>query len=116
MATLNQEGAGEISVEQPTDYLPRLRWTQLLSISIFALAFSFHWAALGIIILPSQVLKIVGDANKGAALAVVLVPGAFVSLFANPMFGWLSDRTGGRLAVWGRRRPYIFIEIGRAHV
>ncbi|MGH2481966.1 MAG: MFS transporter, partial [Ktedonobacteraceae bacterium] len=75
----------------------------------FALAFRFHWAALGIIILPSQVLKIVGDANKGAALAIVLVPGAFVSLFANPLFGWLSDRTGGRLAVWGRRRPYIFI-------
>ncbi|HCJ33234.1 MAG TPA: hypothetical protein DHV65_02920, partial [Ktedonobacter sp.] len=80
----------------------------MLAISIFWLALNFHWAALGIIILPSQVFKIVGDLNKGEALAFVLVPGAFVSLFANPLFGLLSDRTRGRLASWGRRRPYIF--------
>src|SRR5205823_3152055 len=89
--------------------LPRLRWTQILAISIFWLALNFHWAALGIIILPSQVFKIVGELHKGEALAFVLVPGAFISLFANPLFGWLSDRTHGRLAVWGRRRPYIVI-------
>src|SRR5205823_8895137 len=88
--------------------LPRLRWTQILAISIFWLALNFHWAALGIIILPSQVFKIVGELHKGEALAFVLVPGAFVSLFANPLFGMLSDRTRGRLASWGRRRPYIF--------
>src|SRR5258708_32723149 len=51
----------------------------------------------------------VGDAQQGEALAVVLVPGAFVSVFANPLFGMLSDRTRGRLAAWGRRRPYILI-------
>src|SRR2546423_13450187 len=107
MATLKQEDAGFIPPRRPAVELPRLRWTHILSISIFAFALNFHWAALGIIILPSQVLKIVGDLNKGTALAFVLVPGAFVSLFANPLFGWLSDRTHGRLAVWGRRRPYI---------
>ena len=107
MATLKQEDAGFVTPRRPAVELPRLRWTQILSISIFAFALNFHWAALGIIILPSQVLKIVGDLNKGTALAFVLVPGAFVSLFANPLFGWLSDRTHGRLAVWGRRRPYI---------
>ncbi len=109
MATIKQAGAGGISsVLLPTDH-PRLRWTQILAISIFAFAFNFHWGALGIIIIPGQVLKMVGDLNKGAALAIVLVPGAFVSLFANPVFGWLSDRTHGRLAAWGRRRPYILI-------
>ena len=107
MATLKQEDAGSVAPRRPTTELPRLRWTQILSISIFAFALNFHWAALGIIILPSQVLKIAGDLNKGTALAFVLVPGAFVSLFANPLFGWLSDRTHGRLAVWGRRRPFI---------
>src|SRR5437588_1347875 len=107
MATLKQEDAGFVTPRRPAIELPRLPWTQILSISIFAFALNFHWAALGIIILPSQVLKIAGDLNKGTALAFVLVPGAFVSLFANPLFGWLSDRTHGRLAVWGRRRPYI---------
>jgi MFS family permease len=110
MATLNpQEDAGSLSLRRDATDRPRLRWTQILAISILSLAFNFHWAALGIIILPSQVYEIVGQAQKGTALAFVLVPGAFVSLFANPLFGWLSDRTHGRLALWGRRRPYILL-------
>ena len=109
MATIEQGGGDITSSHRLLINLPKLRWTQILAISIFWLALNFHWAALGIIILPSQVFKIVGDAQKGTALAFVLVPGAFVSLFANPLFGLLSDRTRGRLAVWGRRRPYILI-------
>lgn len=109
MATLNQEDTGSLPSSPIPPRQPRLRWTQILAISIFSFAFNFHWGALTLIILPSQVLKIVGDASKGTALASVVVPGAFVALFSNPLFGWLSDRTGGRLAVWGRRRPYIFI-------
>ena len=89
--------------------LPRLRWRQLLALSIFWFALNFHWAALGIIILPSQVFKLVGNLQKGEALAFILIPGAFVSLIANPLFGMLSDQTRGRLAVLGRRRPYILI-------
>jgi MFS family permease len=107
MATLEQSEGDSISPRRLAINLPRLRWTQILAISIFWLALNFHWAALGIIILPSQVFKIAGDQFKGEALAFVLVPGAFVSLFANPLFGMLSDQTRGRLAAWGRRRPYI---------
>jgi Na+/melibiose symporter-like transporter len=109
MASLNQEDAGVLPSRSFRRDRPRLRWSQILAISIFAFAFNFHWAALGTIILPSQVLKLVGDLHKGTALAFVLIPGAFVSLFANPLFGWLSDRTHGRLATWGRRRPYILL-------
>lgn len=104
----NQEPSPSLA-KQLAIRLPRLGWTQILAISIFWLALNFHWSALGIIILPSQVFKIVGTFSKGNALAFVLVPGAFVSLFANPLFGFLSDRTQGKLAVWGRRRPYIFL-------
>src|SRR5437899_1697302 len=107
MATLEQQGEGFVTPRRPAIKLPRVPLTQILAISIFWLALNFHWAALGIIILPSQVFKIVGPLSKGEALAFVLVPGAFVSLFANPLFGMLSDRTRGRLAAWGRRRPYI---------
>jgi len=31
----------------------------------FWFALNFHWTALGIMILPSQVFKMVGDAHKG---------------------------------------------------
>ncbi len=109
MAILNQKGTGDIPPQHLTIDLPRLRWAQILAISIFAFAFNFHWAALGTIILPSQVAKIVGNLNKGTALAFVLVPGAFISLLANPLFGWLSDRMHGRFSSWGRRRPYILV-------
>ncbi len=109
MATIEQGGEDTVSSRRLSISLPKLRWTQILAISIFWLALNFHWAALGLIILPSQVFKIVGDANKGVALAFVLVPGAFVALISNPLFGLLSDKTRGRLAVWGRRRPYILV-------
>ncbi len=111
MATLEQ-GSEEPSAtlsQQAAIKLPRVRWTQILAISIFWLALNFHWAALGLIILPSEVFKIAGTFNKGDALAFVLVPGAFVSLFSNPLFGFLSDRTHGKLAIWGRRRPFILL-------
>lgn len=109
MATLGGQERNSSLAKQLALNLPRLRWTQILAISIFWLALNFHWSALGIIILPSQVFKIVGTFSKGNALAFVLVPGAFVSLFSNPLFGFFSDRTHGKLAAWGRRRPYIFL-------
>lgn len=109
MASVEHEGAEFTTAHRPTLRLPKVRWTQILAISIFWFALNLHWSALGIIILPSQVFKMVGDAQKGEALAFVLVPGAFVSLFANPLFGLLSDRTRGWLASWGRRRPYILV-------
>jgi MFS family permease len=107
MATAEQEDASS-HILRHTE-VPRLRWQQIVSISIFWFALNFHWAALGLIILPSQVFKLVGQLHQGEALAFVLIPGAFVSLFANPLFGTLSDRTRGRFATWGRRRPYILV-------
>jgi MFS family permease len=107
MATLDSEDSGTAAQLQVTQ--PRLRWTQILAISIFSFAFNFHWAALGLIIIPSQVFKLVGNLDKGTALAIVLVPGAFIALVSNPFFGWLSDHTTGWLARWGSRRPYILI-------
>ena len=109
MTTLKEEGIGLSSPRLPTIELPKLPWRQVMAISIFWFALNFHWSALGLIILPGQVFRIAGDAHKGEALAFVLIPGAFVSLFANPLFGWLSDQTRGRLATWGRRRPYILM-------
>jgi MFS family permease len=109
MAIVKQESGESGQLQPPATNQPRLGWGQILAISIFAFALIFHWSALNIIVVPSQVLEIVGDAHKGTALAFVLVPGAFVALFSNPLFGWLSDRLSGRLASWGRRRPYIFI-------
>ncbi|GAC1300236.1 MAG: hypothetical protein NVSMB27_40620 [Ktedonobacteraceae bacterium] len=104
-----QDTAAFIAPRRPAFHLPRLRWQHILAISIFGFALSFQGAALGIIILPGQVLKMVSDLHKGEALAFVLIPGAFVAILANPFFGMLSDQMRGRFAAWGRRRPYILV-------
>ncbi len=76
MAAVEQGGAGDLPLHSPAAALARLRWPQIMAISIFWLALNFHWAALSIIILPSQVFKMVGNAQQGEALA----PGAFFGM------------------------------------
>ncbi|HEX6542147.1 MAG TPA: MFS transporter [Ktedonobacterales bacterium] len=99
--------------------LPKRSLGGLIAISIFWFALNFHWAAIPLILLPSQVVGILlqeapgntlalqsawVDSHKGLALAIVVAPGLIVALLANPFFGLLSDRTPGR---FGRRRPYV---------
>src|SRR5260370_26287637 len=94
----------------------------LVGISTFRFAINFHWAALPLLIIPSQVFGLLlrqapgatladqanwaGGANLALATALVSAPGLVVALLSNPFFGLRSDRTGGRL---GRRRPYLVV-------
>ncbi len=94
----------------------------LVAISIFWFAINFHWAALPLLIIPSQVFGLLlrqapgatladqanwaGGANLALATALVSAPGLVVALLSNPFFGLRSDRTRNR---FGRRRPYIVI-------
>jgi MFS family permease len=99
--------------------LPRRSLGQLVAISIFWFAINFHWAAVGVLLVPSQVIGLLFREAPGATLAaraawtndhaglaqaLVVAPGLIVALLANPFFGLLSDRTPSRT---GRRRPYI---------
>lgn len=91
----------------------------LIAISMFWFAINFHWAAILLLLVPSQVTGLLFhaapgatfadrkawvDAHQALTLALVEAPGLVVALIANPLFGLLSDRTPGR---FGRRRPYI---------
>jgi MFS family permease len=118
-ASLDLPGADKPSAAA----LPKRSLWGLVSISLFWLALNFHWTALLLIILPSQVEALLARSflqqsqaftqsalntfvnnNKAVTLALVSSPGLLVALVSNPLFGMLSDRTPGR---WGRRRPYI---------
>jgi len=55
------------------------------------------------VLLPSQIVHVVGDAGKEIALGVITTVGAIVSMISSPVIGALSDRTRsrfGRRAVW----------------
>src|SRR5260370_10034997 len=94
----------------------------LVAISIFWFAINFHWAALPLLIIPSQVFGLLlrqapgatladqanwaGGANLALATALVSAPGLVLALPSNPFFGLPSVRTRPR---FGRRRPFLVI-------
>ncbi len=101
--------------------LARVSRGTMIAISVFWFAINLHWAAVGILLVPSQVIALLlrvapgatladraawANAHEGLALAIVVAPGLFVALISNPLFGLLSDRTRGR---FGRRRPYVLL-------
>lgn len=54
--------------------------------------------------LPVVIARLVAESDRTSVLAAVTVAGAVASVVANPVFGYLSDRTPGR---FGRRRPWL---------
>ncbi len=54
--------------------------------------------------LPLRIAELVPEDQRTSTLAFVTICGALASVIANPLFGWLSDRTRGR---FGRRRPWL---------
>jgi len=92
-----------------------LMWPQsgrkLALVEHFALAFywfgwSFLWLPLLVVIIPLQISRLTDDVGKGAAMGTSLLLGSFVSVFAAPAFGSLSDHSTHR---FGRRRPFMIV-------
>ena len=85
---------------------PTLSTFRQLLLSFYWFSTNMMWAAILIILMPSQIKSAVGDATKGSVLGLALGAGAFISMIAAPVFGALSDRI--RLP-GGRRKPWILI-------
>lgn len=125
MSTETTAGASDVSLAGASGgAAPPARRSlgQLIAISIFWFAINFHWAALPLLIIPSQILGLLLRAAPGATLAaraswvtdervafgvaLVSAPGLVVALLSNPFFGLRSDRTRSR---FGKRKPYIVV-------
>lgn len=74
----------------------------------FWFAYNFHWSALLVVVIQSQVYALVPEGTRGRSLGIVLGGGALLSMLAQPFFGGLSDHSNSRL---GRRRPQMTIGI-----
>ena len=77
-----------------------------ININVFWIANNFHWQALLAIVIPSMVVKFLGNANKDIDLAMVVVWGTLVAFAVNPLVGAVSDYVTFRL---GRRRPFLIV-------
>src|SRR5579883_3207392 len=97
------EDSGVISPSIPTR---RVSIFEQININVFWIANNFHWQALLAIVIPSMVVKFLGEANKDIDLAMVVVWGTIVAVVVNPLVGAISDYSTLRL---GRRRPFLII-------
>jgi MFS family permease len=77
--------------------------------SLYTLAFmsiNLLFLAPILVTLPLRINSLVGIKQAPSNLALVAGTGALVSIFGNPFFGRMSDRTSSRL---GMRRPWMVI-------
>ena len=82
----------------------RVSLFEQININVFWIANNFHWQALLAIVIPSMVVKFLGDANKDINLAMVVGWGTLVAVVVNPLVGAVSDYATFRM---GRRRPFL---------
>lgn len=101
------EPSGEIDA-RPDGAAPTQRVSifDQMNINAFWLANNFHWQALLAIVLPSMIVKFLGDTNKDINLALVVVWGTIVAVIVNPLVGAISDYATFRM---GRRRPFMIV-------
>lgn len=81
----------------------RTRLPDWVSLSVFWFALNFHWGALLTILIPTQVLQYVPEAEKARALGLAVGWGAVVAMVVQPLAGALSDRLRPRAG----RRPFL---------
>jgi MFS family permease len=91
-----------VAAETRTDRVPL--WRIGVGLSIVNVTTYLAIFAVMNVLLPSQIIGVVGDAGKEVALGVITTLGAIVSMISSPLIGAFSDRTRSRL---GRRAIWI---------
>lgn len=75
-------------------------------ITILVFATTALWQGMHGIILPLRVLDFIPEADKNAALGLLISTGLILAMIVQPLVGAISDRSGFNL---GRRRPFILL-------
>jgi len=76
-------------------------------LNLYWFSFSFVVFALLIVIVPSQIVEIKGDENKGHGMFVLFTIGGVVTFSSSVIMGYLNDRMPKTRL--GRRRPWMVI-------
>jgi MFS family permease len=80
-----------------TSARPARRIARFFPLSAYWFGFSFHWFLLLPILMPADVQRFVGEANKGAYLGWLAGTLALIPLLLPPFVGAWSDRVGRRM-------------------
>ena len=103
---LKYRTAAEAALEPEPPAVRRVGWG---FISLYTLAYMstvLLFLAPLLVTLALKVNSLVGIKQAPNSLALVAGTGALLAMFANPVFGKMSDRTS---STWGMRRPWMVI-------
>ena len=106
MEVIDNPGGIAAANSSNTATLRRISLFDQININVFWIANNFHWQALLAIVIPSMVVKYLGNANKDINLTLVVIWGTLIAVIVNPLVGAISDYVTFRL---GRRRPFLII-------
>ncbi len=98
------DNPGGMAASLPTATQRRVSIFRQININAFWIANNFHWQALLAIVVPSMVVKLLGESNKDINLALVVIWGTLAAVAINPLAGAISDYATFRM---GRRRPFM---------
>jgi MFS family permease len=98
--------AAEVPLERELPPLQRVSSGFIVLYTLAFLSTSLLFLAPLLVTLALKVNRLVGIDRAPGSLALVAGAGALLSMFANPFFGKMSDRTSSR---WGMRRPWMVI-------
>jgi Na+/melibiose symporter-like transporter len=83
-----------------------MRPIRYLTMSAFAFGLSYLWNALGPIVLPQLVGRVVPENLVGSGLGGIRFLGLGIAIIVQPLFGHISDHARTR---YGKRKPFIAI-------
>ncbi|ADV66927.1 MFS transporter [Deinococcus maricopensis] len=69
------------------------------ALSGFWFGTSFHWLLLFAVLIPADMLRFVGEADKGKSQGLLIALGAAIAMLLPPIVGAYSDRVGRRLSL-----------------
>ena len=106
MSGLTYGTAAEAALQPEARAAQRVGWGFISLYMLAYMSINLLFLAPILVTLPLRVNALVGIKQAPSSLALVAGIGALVSIFGNPFFGRMSDRTSSRL---GMRRPWMVI-------
>ncbi|KAL6056669.1 MFS domain-containing protein [Balamuthia mandrillaris] len=96
--------------DMPQEMKGKLSQLRLFFLCLYWFSRGTFWSAFLILLLPNQVLTMVGEGYKGTTVGIVTLAGALTSIVAFPLIGSFSDRTSIKSHFCfpvGRRLPFL---------
>lgn len=88
--------------------IPHQPFYVFFPLPIYQITFNCMASSLLAVILPLQVINMVGEEHKSSTVGIFMGISSAINLFTGAIVGYLSDRTR-EFPIIGKRKPYIIV-------